>query len=49
MSLRHARDIIESWRRDYNEVRLHSLLNDQTPMEYAETAAVGEVLSKDNQ
>ena len=39
MNLRHARDIIENWRRDYNEVRPHSSLNDRTPMEYAVTAA----------
>ena len=39
MNLRHARDIIENWRRDYNQVRPHSSLNDRTPMEYAVTAA----------
>ena len=39
MNLRHARDIIENWRRDYNEVRPHSSLNDRTPMEYAVTSA----------
>jgi len=37
MSLRHARDIIEYWRRDYNEVRPHSSLNNRTPGEYALT------------
>ncbi len=37
MNLKHARDIIEDWRRDYNEVRPHSSLNDMTPKEYAET------------
>ena len=26
MSVRHAREIIESWRQDYNEVRPHSSL-----------------------
>jgi putative transposase len=35
MSLRHARDIIESWRADYNEVRPHSSLGNKTPKEYA--------------
>jgi putative transposase len=39
MSLKHARDIIEYWRRDYNEVRPHSSLNDMTPGEYALTTA----------
>jgi len=36
-NLKHARDIIEGWRRDYNEVRPHSSLNNLTPMEYANT------------
>ena len=35
LNLKHARDIIEDWRRDYNEVRPHSSLNNLTPMEYA--------------
>ena len=38
MNLKHARDIIEDWRRDYNEVRPHSSLHGRAPMEYAETA-----------
>ena len=38
MNLKHARGIIEDWRKDYNEVRPHSLLNDKTPREYAGTA-----------
>ena len=37
MSLKHARDIIEDWRKDYNEVRPHSSLKGTTPKEYAET------------
>jgi putative transposase len=36
MSLKHARDVIEEWRRDYNEVRPHSSLKGCTPKEYAE-------------
>jgi len=39
MNLKHARDIIEDWRKDYNEVRPHSSLNGRAPMEYAEMAA----------
>jgi len=39
MNLKHARDIIEDWRKDYNKVRPHSSLNGMAPIEYAETAA----------
>jgi putative transposase len=35
ISLKHARDLIEEWRRDYNEVRPHSSLKGKTPREYA--------------
>ena len=35
LSLRHARDVIEEWRKDYNEVRPHSSLKGFTPKEYA--------------
>ena len=34
-SLAHARDVIEGWRRDYNEVRPHSALGDRPPAEFA--------------
>jgi hypothetical protein len=34
-SLRQARDIIESWRTDYNQVRPHSALGYATPNEFA--------------
>ena len=37
INLKHAREIIEDWRKDYNEVRPHSSLNHRTPMEYAYT------------
>lgn len=37
LNLKHAREIIEDWRRDYNEVRPHSSLKGFTPKEYAET------------
>ena len=38
MNLKHARDVIEDWRKDYNEVRPHSSLKGSTPKEYAEVA-----------
>jgi putative transposase len=37
VSLKQARQIIENWREDYNQVRPHSSLNDLTPVEYART------------
>jgi putative transposase len=39
LSLKHAREIIEDWRRDYNEVRPHGSLNNLTPVEYAKATA----------
>jgi putative transposase len=39
MNLKHARKVIEDWRRDYNEVRPHSSLKGATPKEYAEITA----------
>ena len=39
MSVRHAREVIESWRQDYNEVRPHSSLKGRTPREFAESTA----------
>jgi putative transposase len=35
LSLKHARAVIEEWRKDYNEVRPHSSLKGSTPKEYA--------------
>jgi len=35
LSLEDAREIIEDWRMDYNEVRPHSSLKGATPKEYA--------------
>jgi putative transposase len=39
MDLRHARQVIEDWRKDYNEVRPHSSLDNRTPVEYAKAMA----------
>ena len=39
ISVRHARQVIESWRQDYNEVRPHSSLKGRTPREFAESMA----------
>lgn len=36
LSLKHARDLIEEWRKDYNTVRPHSSLGGLTPQEYME-------------
>jgi putative transposase len=38
-SLAHARDVIEAWRKDYNEVRPHSSLGNQTPAAFAHGSA----------
>jgi putative transposase len=40
VSLKHAREVIEAWRIDYDEVRPHGALKGKSPKEYAE-AAVG--------
>jgi len=37
-SIPHARDVIEGWRLDYNEVRPHSSLGNLTPAEFARGA-----------
>jgi putative transposase len=39
LSLKQARQIIESWREDYNQVRPHSSLDNLTPTEYANAKA----------
>jgi putative transposase len=36
LSMRHAREIIENWRKEYNEERPHSSLQDMTPKEFAD-------------
>jgi putative transposase len=39
INLKHAKEVIESWRQDYNQVRPHSSLKDLTPQEYATLTA----------
>ncbi|MGA8215756.1 MAG: integrase core domain-containing protein, partial [Candidatus Sulfotelmatobacter sp.] len=34
-SIAEARQLIEGWRREYNESRPHRALGEQTPSEYA--------------
>jgi len=41
-SLDEARDEIERWRQDYNDVRPHSSLGDRTPSEYAAALTGGD-------
>jgi putative transposase len=40
LSLKHAREIIETWRKDYNEARPHGSLEGLTPQEYLENNGV---------
>jgi putative transposase len=35
MTLSEAKEIIEAWRREYNESRSHRALGEQTPSEFA--------------
>ena len=39
LSLGEARETIEAWRRDYNEVRPHSALGNRTPQEFTASGA----------
>src|SRR5881628_3702244 len=39
MSLGEARETIEAWRRDYNEVRPHTALGNRTPQEFTGAGA----------
>jgi hypothetical protein len=41
VDLRHAREVIESWRMDYNTVRPHSSLGYRTPEEFAAANGCG--------
>ena len=38
-NLEEAKEIIEAWRRDYNQSRPHMALNGQSPAEFAPAAA----------
>ena len=38
LSLKHARDVIEAWRKDYNTARPHSSLGGLAPQEFMELA-----------
>ena len=42
-SIKEAREIIEDWRIDYNEVRLHSALGYHLPSVFAEMQESGEL------
>ena len=42
VDLRDAREKIEAWRIDYNEVRPHSALDGRTPTEYAQAAGLSQ-------
>jgi putative transposase len=44
-SLDHAKAVIATWRRDYNEVRPHSSISNRTPAEFAATLREQGVLS----
>jgi len=44
-SIEHAKALIATWRRDYNEVRPHSAIGNRTPAEFAETLREQGVLS----
>lgn len=46
MSLEDAQEKIESWRKDYNEFRPHSALNNKTPNEFS--ASLGRLASQEN-
>ena len=39
MSVRHAREVMESWRQDYNEIRPHNSFKGRSPKVYAEAVA----------
>jgi putative transposase len=44
-TMAHAKAVIAAWRRDYNEVRPHSAIDNRTPAEFAATLRENGVLS----
>lgn len=47
-SIEHARAVIASWRRDYNEQRPHTAIGGRTPAEFAKALRNGEIREKPN-
>jgi putative transposase len=41
MTMKHAREIVEAWREDYNNFRPHGSLKNMTPTEFAEKMCAG--------
>jgi putative transposase len=39
LNMKQAKEVIENWRQDYNQVRPHSSLQQRTPEEYAKLTA----------
>jgi len=48
LSVKHAREIIERWRRDYNNNRPHSSLRYLTPKEYAKKHSEGAIFASNS-
>ena len=46
MDLKEARQLIETWRREYNDSRPHASLEDRTPTEFASQYAASRVLAE---
>jgi hypothetical protein len=46
LDLKEARQLIEAWRREYNESRPHASLDDRTPSEFASQYAASRVLAE---
>jgi putative transposase len=44
--MRHAREVIENWRNEYNEERPHSSLKNMTPKEFADRFLTADSTSK---
>jgi len=49
MDLKEARQLIEAWRREYNESRPHRALADRTPEEFASQIAASRDLTETQQ